>query len=120
MNAEHYRPTPDACGFWIQWLVHEDRILVDFVVHDVTGVHADGRALVGPEFEDPPGWMPVPQYAIEPFLHGSIKWDACSNWDWHTSRCMQHFCTKEGAVELGQLMGRLYEIAEREIQAGLR
>jgi hypothetical protein len=45
------------------------------------------------------------------FLSGSIKWDGCSNWDWHTDGCLMHFCGRGEAVSIGTLMTKLYDIA---------
>lgn len=44
------------------------------------------------------------------FLDGSIKWDGCSNWDFHTNECMAHFCGVRQATSIGRLMQRMYEI----------
>lgn len=47
--------------------------------------------------------------------HGTIKWDGCSNWDFHTTECMAHFCGMKDAVSIGALMARMYEIAARDL-----
>lgn len=47
----------------------------------------------------------------ETFLSGDIKWDGCSNWDFHTSECMAHFCGRQHATSIGRLMAKLYDIA---------
>lgn len=48
----------------------------------------------------------------EGFLSGSIKWDGCSNWDFHTDECMAHFCGRKHATSIGRLMDRLYQITK--------
>lgn len=56
------------------------------------------------------GMTPYPAKA-DVFLGGSIKWDGCSNWSFPSSHaCMLHFCGQQGAMMLGRLMQRLYEI----------
>lgn len=47
----------------------------------------------------------------EKSLSGSIKWDGCSNWDFHTEACAAHFCGRKDAVGIGRLMGHLYDLA---------
>jgi hypothetical protein len=81
---------------------------VAFRVVECTGEEMDGTPLYGEGFISDPSVVP-------PFLSGDVKWDGCSNWDWHTSECMQHFCTKDSAVKIGVLMGRLYDLAAEMI-----
>lgn len=50
------------------------------------------------------------------YLHGSIRWDACSNWHFdEQDDCMLHFCGMEGINELQRLFGRMYEITKSHI-----
>lgn len=53
---------------------------------------------------------PDPSLA-EPALSGSIKWDGCSNWDFHCEDGMIHYCGVKMATSIGRLMERLYDIA---------
>lgn len=53
--------------------------------------------------------------AAAPFLSGAIRWDGCSNWDFHTSECMAHFCGRKHATSIGTLMDRLYDLAAEAI-----
>lgn len=47
------------------------------------------------------------------YLHGSIKWDGCSNWNYdEQERVMLHFCRKEQAAAIGVLFTRMYEWAK--------
>lgn len=52
------------------------------------------------------------------FLSGSIKWDGCSNlqFDEQDNVCL-HFCGKKAAMNVGVLLGRLYELAEKHMPA---
>ncbi len=43
---------------------------------------------------------------------GTIKWDGCSDWNMMPDEVNLHFCSKEGATDLGILLGRLYDIAK--------
>jgi hypothetical protein len=47
----------------------------------------------------------------EVFVEGSIKWDGCSNLTHGVDgRCI-HSCSREEAMKIGALIGRLYDIA---------
>lgn len=49
------------------------------------------------------------------FLSGSVKFDGCSNWDFHTDDTLMHFCDQAEAEGLGRLLGRLYQIARERL-----
>lgn len=53
--------------------------------------------------------------AADPFLSGSIKWDGCSNWDFHDHDCMVHFCGRADATSIGRLMDHLYTITSERL-----
>lgn len=54
----------------------------------------------------------------EVFLSGSIKWDGCSNLRFdHQDRVMLHFCGKQEAMDIGILLGWLYELAAEMVPA---
>lgn len=48
------------------------------------------------------------------FLSGSVKWDECSNFNLGNDG-YYHFCSKQEAVNVGVLLGRLYDWAARLI-----
>ena len=50
------------------------------------------------------------------FLSGSIKWDGCSNLRFdEQDHVMLHFCSRDEAVAVGTLLGRLYDMAKELI-----
>ncbi len=51
----------------------------------------------------------------EVFVDGFIKWDGCSNFEFGPPGIMVHFCDREQAVGLGQLLGWLYDVAAETI-----
>jgi hypothetical protein len=51
----------------------------------------------------------------EKFLHGGIKWDGCSNWDFHTDQCLAHFCGRKNATSIGRLIDRMYDITKEKL-----
>lgn len=51
----------------------------------------------------------------ESFLNGHIKWDGCSNWSFHTDKCMAHFCERDELVAVGTLMSRLWDLAKEKV-----
>ena len=63
----------------------------------------------------PSGIRPDPTEDLtkaERFLHGSIKWDKCSNWHFDIQDdSMIHFCDPEQGEDIGKLFRALYSIA---------
>lgn len=51
------------------------------------------------------------------FLRGSVKWDGCSNLEFNDTDVMLHFCGKKDAMNVGVLLGRVYDLAHRVIVA---
>lgn len=44
------------------------------------------------------------------FLHGSIKWDGCSNWYFdEQDKAMLHGCTRDDLVRFGEMMARCWD-----------
>lgn len=46
----------------------------------------------------------------EVYITGSVKWDGCSNWDFHTDKLMLHMCGPDEANELAWLLKQCYAI----------
>lgn len=51
----------------------------------------------------------------EQFLSGEIRYDGCSNWNWHTDKCMMHCCGRQAALDIGRLLEHLYDITEQRL-----
>jgi hypothetical protein len=50
----------------------------------------------------------------EVFLSGSIKWDGCANLHFDAQdECMLHFCGRDDASKVGQLIDLLYDLTEK-------
>jgi hypothetical protein len=89
---------------------------VEFEVYEITGMAFTDSAGVS----HPPSFDVNEELAAtedmreaDVFLHGSVKWDGCSNWMFdEQDRCMLHFCEKESAANIGVLFTRLYEWAK--------
>lgn len=48
----------------------------------------------------------------EPYLHGEIKWDGCSNWYFDAQdRAMLHACTRRGLIRFGRVMAFCWDLA---------
>ena len=46
----------------------------------------------------------------EPYLHGSVKWDGCSNWHFdQQDRVMLHGCSREDVQRFGDVMGYCWD-----------
>lgn len=49
-------------------------------------------------------------YESEPYLHGSVKWDGCSNWYFdEQDRVMLHACDRENLLAIGEIMARCWD-----------
>jgi hypothetical protein len=50
------------------------------------------------------------------YLHGSVKWDGCSNWYFdQQDQAMLHFCEKEELLHLGRLMALCWDLAAQHV-----
>ena len=89
---------------------------IEFVVKEIVGEHVSGGSdLSGAWLYNGVDGSVSDFDKAEVFLSGSIKWDGCSNWDFHTDECMKHFCGRAQAVGIGALMDHLYQIASERV-----
>lgn len=83
---------------------------VDYTLYDIEGWTED----------DQPMWhkagavaWPHPVESLsdaEPYLHGHVKWDGCSNWHFdEQDRLMLHACSREGLMRLGEAMALCWD-----------
>jgi len=48
----------------------------------------------------------------EPYLHGHVKWDGCSNWHFdEQDRAMLHCCSREDLTRIGEVMAACWDWA---------
>lgn len=99
--------------YYITYEVHDYR--VEYVVYPVFSMYqGDGTLDTSngvPLVEKDRGATPAYRTEdAEVTVTGFIKWDGCSNWDFKTGGCMLHFCDREQMVQLGELLGRLYDL----------
>ena len=83
---------------------------VDYVIYEHEGYTSAGDPL----FHERGALMaPKPVETIEesePYLHGSVKWDGCSNWHIdEQDRNMIHGCSKEDLTRIGCILGVCWE-----------
>ncbi len=46
----------------------------------------------------------------EPYLHGIVKWDGCSDWHFdEQDRVMLHGCSREDVVRFGMIIGECWD-----------
>lgn len=48
----------------------------------------------------------------EPLITGHVKWDGCSDWDFHTDHVLWHECDREGLVRIGAVLARCWDLTE--------
>jgi hypothetical protein len=103
-------------GFTIVAVAHRHR--VDFTIYDVEG-WAEGETKG--EY-DRPVWHRAGAHShpdavdtleeAEPYLHGEVTWDGCSNWHFdEQDRVMLHGCCKADVQRFGDVMALCWDLA---------
>jgi hypothetical protein len=83
---------------------------VDYVIYDVEGWCTD----------DTPVWHRAGAQGhpdcvdtleeAEPYLHGHVKWDGCSNWAFdEQERVMLHGCSRKDVLRFGEIMAACWD-----------
>jgi hypothetical protein len=101
-------------GYTIVPVIHEYHC--DFFVYAIIGENSDGTVYYNKLNYDTSLEIVDEISEAQVYLHGSIKWDGCS--DWHFDEqddCMLHFCSVEQAKDIGNLFERMYEYAKNHI-----
>lgn len=101
----------------------EHNTILDFKVYSVFGLNWSGPNGEGGEYmlcKDndgrTEGVTDISEASV--FMSGSIRWDGCSNLRFDgQDDIMLHFCGKQSAVDVGTLLGRLYDLAADEIES---
>lgn len=83
---------------------------MDFKVYAVTGIIEgelkEGRYVFGDNFTKT-------HVESEVFCSGFVKWDGCTNFDFDAQEeCSLHTCDKEGLVNIGVMLGRVFDLAD--------
>lgn len=101
-----------ALGFTIVATPHDYH--VDFVIYDIEGWVEGATDGVF----DVPTWHRAGSSSdwaktleeAEPYLHGSVKWDGCSNWHFdEQDRVMLHGCRREDVLRFGEVMAKCWD-----------
>jgi hypothetical protein len=94
----------------------ETGLFVSFRVLDVHGLTDMGKPLYEPTIDAPDnleGYIDTtdPLHA-KPYLHGSVKWDGCSDWHFdEQDEGMLHGCSRENVQRFGDVLGRCWDLA---------
>lgn len=82
---------------------------VEFTVYDIVGYSQEDAPLWGKSGAthfDPVDTLE----ASEPYLHGAVKWDGCSNWYFdEQDRVMLHGCSREDVQRFGDVMALCWD-----------
>lgn len=88
---------------------------IDFVVYEIAGTDAETNELCwnrkgATSLPDPVDTL----CDAQPFLHGFVKWDGCSNWsfDQQDEGMMLHGCCRNDLTRIGEVMGRCWDITK--------
>jgi hypothetical protein len=100
---------------WFTILAEWDEYHANFVIYEIGCSDHEGNFLYRVEDENEIDF--VKDYkSSTPYLHGTVKWDGCSNWYFdEQEQGMLHFCTQEGLVNLGRLMAFCWQFASESI-----
>ena len=100
---------------------------VDFTIYDIEGwLEGETKGQY-----DRPVWhkagakaSPNPVETIdeaEPYLHGSVKWDGCSDWHFdEQDRCYLHGCSKADVQRFGDVMALCWDLAAEILPSALK
>lgn len=85
---------------------------VDFVVHAHFGQNPDGTPVFRLK-HDGPATEPCDDIeSAEVFVHGTVKWDGCSDWHFdEQERGTLHECGRTGLVNIGNVMAICWDWA---------
>lgn len=83
---------------------------VEYTIYDIELVGNDGRPLWH-KAGAPCSPCPVKTLEeAEPYLHGTVKWDGCSNWHFdEQERVMLHCCSREELLRFSEVMARCWD-----------
>jgi hypothetical protein len=87
-----------------------DNYRVDYVIYDIEGEDTEGTVLWHRKGSDShPDWVETIEEA-EPYLHGTVKWDGCSDWSFdEQDRVMLHGCCRADVSRFGEAMARCWD-----------
>lgn len=100
--------------FTVQMRREDEESWVDFTVYAIEGglLEEDGGNVWYEQEGSMTGEMTEDLSTSSIYLSGNIKWDGCSNMTFNEQdRCMLHFCGRQNAMYIGDLLGRLYDLA---------
>ena len=87
---------------------------VDYKIYDHEGGDDKGNYLFHKKGADD---YPNPVESMNDadiFIHGTVKWDGCSNWYFdEQDNCMLHGCSKEYIVRFGLILGECWELTKK-------
>jgi len=116
MTANQLIRHSQELGFTIVAVPHSHH--VEFTVYDVEAWQEGEKSGV---FDMPlwhkagTGSYPAPVDTLdeaEPYLHGSVKWDGCSNWHFdEQDRAMLHGCCRKDVLRFGEVMALCWDWA---------
>jgi hypothetical protein len=112
----------DELGYSVVLLAGEYRM--GFKVHkitatDITQLNPDGTVSVYERQWEEAGTFNAGTVELDKaatYLSGTIKWDGCCDMKFDAQEeCMLHFCGIEGVQNLGKLLEKLYNLADKHI-----
>ncbi len=93
---------------------------VDYAIYQIAGIDVtvvNGKLQNGEvsyESKDNNNEHTYSTEAARVFLHGSVKWDGCSNWHFdEQDECMIHGCSRSDLSRIGKVMALCWDLTEQ-------
>ena len=119
MNLEEPQPVIyfDDIGFAAK-VTKQESHWIEFSVYEIEGVADKGQRFFhrkdSPVSPDPVESMDE----ADVYLHGSVKWDGCSNWHFdEQDRSLLHGCSREDLTKLGEVMAKCWDYAKENLES---
>ena len=106
----------DDIGYTVKHRLHENKCSMNFEVFKTYMDEGKRYLCGGPLIEE----YEAAEQNLEAkhmFLEGFVRWDGCTNYiaSEHRTNMMSHACTREELVNVGTLLGRVWDLAAEEI-----
>lgn len=112
-DAKYETLTPhNDIGYFV--VARGDAYDTEFEVYRIIGTDAEGQIFYEKKNAVSSSETVETRGEAQVYLHGNVKWDGCSNFHFdEQDEVMLHFCGRRDATDVGVLLGRLYDEAER-------
>jgi hypothetical protein len=115
LDCEQRHVRQDFQDLWYTVVAEPHSHYVEYKVYAIEGIGGEsGEQSLWHKNGDPCSPSPVETLEeAEVFLHGSVKWDGCSNWYFdEQDRVMIHGCERDHLANIGEVMARCWDMTK--------